>query len=154
MSSPVCNTAASVGLSSFPKLKTLSTKCTLIDFSFFSSAERHPVIFQLLIPNTSIRNCCAAQYKGVILRSPWKLACIIFNYSWHQIPWVSPLSPQLGLAQSCSVWRPGHPASPTLSLCHRNATSSYHPPCSPEQHWSLPENKNPFIWNYMTRVQL
>lgn len=97
---------------------------------------------------------CITIQRVILRRSPWKPACVICNYSWQQIPWVSPLSRQLGLAQSCNVWHPGHPASPTLSLCHRNATSSYHPPCSPEQHWSLPENENPFSWNYIAQVQL
>lgn len=48
VSRPVSNTTASVSLSSFSKLKTLSTKCTLVDFSFLCSTEWHPIVFQLL----------------------------------------------------------------------------------------------------------
>lgn len=57
----------------------------------------------------------------------------------------SPPLQRQALAQSCSEWHPGLRANRIPSLCHRNATSSHHPPCFPELHWSHPVGQTD-IW--------
>ena len=44
---PVSSTCASVCLSSFAELKTLSTKRSLVDLAFLCPRERETIVFQL-----------------------------------------------------------------------------------------------------------
>jgi len=69
VSRPVRHTAAAVGLASFSKFETLTSKCPLVDLPIFSAAERHAEVLQLEKSSVSLR-------RGRRTMRSWSRVCI------------------------------------------------------------------------------